>query len=252
MADRGVVLLWGEGSEPTGGKASTRGRAGRRGEGPDIGPGTSASRTRAYEQDWSASLCEKLEPSRSGALRSAGKSCDLGIHRNSVDAGTGCPLLPMKRAPPRRHGVRVNAAARRSRHTRVEDLGGRRRERAASPSERQRRPPGDPPRRAVIDGRLARICRAAAELGVLDLFPEAAIMQVEVVEARLRRQYVSTGRCRVWWRPLHPLGCTGGAISTEQFHSRIRPDNAMGFSRKQWLWSPNRAGVGLTTGDAAT
>jgi len=47
------------------------------------------------------------------------------------------------------------------------------------------------------------------------------------------------------------LGALDGAISTEQFHARIRPDNAMGLSRKQWLWSPNRAGVGLTSGDAA-
>jgi len=47
------------------------------------------------------------------------------------------------------------------------------------------------------------------------------------------------------------LGALDGAISTEQFHARIRPDNAMGLSRKQWLWSPNRAGVGFTSGDAA-
>src|SRR3984893_12147188 len=46
-------------------------------------------------------------------------------------------------------------------------------------------------------------------------------------------------------------GALDGAISTEEFHARIRPDNAMGLSRKQWLWSPNRAGMGLTSGDAA-
>ena len=102
-----------------------------------------------------------------------------------------------------------------------------------------------------MDGRLAWIHKAAAELGVPDLFPEAAVMQVEVVEERLRRQYISKRRCRVWWHPLHRLGALDGAISTEQFHARIRPDNAMGLSRKQWLWLPNRAGVGLTSGDAA-
>ena len=47
------------------------------------------------------------------------------------------------------------------------------------------------------------------------------------------------------------LGALDGAISAEQFHARIRPDYAMGLSRKQWLWSTNRAGVGLTSGDAA-
>ena len=50
--------------------------------------------------------------------------------------------------------------------------------------------------------------KLSAELRVPDLFPEAAVMQVEVVEERLRRRYISTRRCRVWWRPLHPLGCT--------------------------------------------
>jgi hypothetical protein len=72
----------------------------------------------------------------------------------------------------------------------------------------------------------------------------------EVVEERLRRQCISTRRYRVWWHPLHRLGALDGAISTEQFHARIRPDNAMGLARKQWLWPPNRAGVGLTSGDA--
>ena len=46
----------------------------------------------------------------------------------------------------------------------------------------QWRPPGDPPRRAVIDGRLAWVDKVAAELGVLDLFPETAVMQVGVVK----------------------------------------------------------------------
>jgi hypothetical protein len=48
-----------------------------------------------------------------------------------------------------------------------------------------------------MDGRLAWIHKAAGELGVLDLFPEAAVMQVEVVEERLRRQYISKRRYRV-------------------------------------------------------
>src|SRR6516225_8863902 len=56
----------------------------------------------------------------------------------------------------------------------------------------QRCPSGDTPRRAVIDGRLTRVDKAAAELRVLDLFPETAIMQVGVVKKRLRRAH---------WRP---------------------------------------------------
>jgi len=115
----------------------------------------------------------------------------------------------------------------------------------------QRRPPGDPPRRAVMDGRLAWIHKAAAELGVLYLFPEAAVMQVRLsrsasVGSVYRRVDTEFGGIRYI-----RLGALDGAIPTEQFHARIRPDNAMGLSRKQWLWSPNRAGVGLTSGDAA-
>ena len=41
-----------------------------------------------------------------------------------------------------------------------------------------------------------------------------------------------------------------GAISAEQFHTRICPNNAMALSRKEWLWSPNGAGVGVTSSDA--
>ena len=49
----------------------------------------------------------------------------------------------------------------------------------------QRRPLGDPRGRAIIDGCLAWIDEAAAELRVLDVFPEAAVMQVGIVEERL-------------------------------------------------------------------
>ena len=52
----------------------------------------------------------------------------------------------------------------------------------------QRCPSGDPPGGAIIDRCLARVDKAAAELRVLNLFPEAAIMQVGVVEQRFRDQ----------------------------------------------------------------
>jgi len=35
-----------------------------------------------------------------------------------------------------------------------------------------------------------------------------------------------------------------GACLAEQFHTPQWPNNAMALSRKEWLWSPNRAGVG--------
>src|SRR6516162_498475 len=54
-------------------------------------------------------------------------------------------------------------------------------------------PSGDPPRRAVIDGRLTRVDEAAAELRVFDLFPETAIMQVGVIEKRLRSAHCRPG-----------------------------------------------------------
>jgi hypothetical protein len=34
-----------------------------------------------------------------------------------------------------------------------------------------------------------------------------------------------------------------GAVLAEQFHARITPNNAMGLSRKEWLWSANGAEV---------
>ena len=52
----------------------------------------------------------------------------------------------------------------------------------------QRCSPGDAPRRAVIDRRFAGIDEAAAEFRMLDLFPETAIVQMRVVEQRLRRR----------------------------------------------------------------
>jgi uncharacterized protein YfiM (DUF2279 family) len=47
------------------------------------------------------------------------------------------------------------------------------------------------------------------------------------------------------------IGLPMDAVLAEQFHARIRSDNAMGLSRKDWLWSPNGAEVGVTSGDAA-
>jgi hypothetical protein len=44
----------GEGNEPTGGKASTRGRPDRGGEGPDTGPGISADRPRTGQRGGAA------------------------------------------------------------------------------------------------------------------------------------------------------------------------------------------------------
>src|ERR1700732_1519891 len=40
-------------------------------------------------------------------------------------------------------------------------------------------------------------------------FPKAAVIQGAVGEERLRSQDISKRRYRVWWHPLHPLGCTG-------------------------------------------
>jgi hypothetical protein len=37
----------------------------------------------------------------------------------------------------------------------------------------------------------------------------------------------------------------------EQFNGRKWLNNAMALSRKEWLWSPDRAGVGVTSGGAA-
>jgi hypothetical protein len=37
----------------------------------------------------------------------------------------------------------------------------------------------------------------------------------------------------------------------EQSNGRKCLNNAMALSRKEWLWSPNGAGVGVTSGDAA-
>ena len=57
----------------------------------------------------------------------------------------------------------------------------------------QRRASGDLPGRAVVDRRLARVDEAAADLRVLYLFPETAVMQVEVVEERLGRTHRPPG-----------------------------------------------------------
>jgi hypothetical protein len=51
----------------------------------------------------------------------------------------------------------------------------------------QRGASGDPPGRAVIDRRLAGVDEAATELWVLDLLPEASVMQMAVVKEILRR-----------------------------------------------------------------
>ena len=37
-------------------------------------------------------------------------------------------------------------------------------------------------------------------------------------------------------------------VSPEQWHARKWPNNAMALSRKEWLGSPNRAGVWVTSG----
>src|SRR5271168_3399836 len=39
--------------------------------------------------------------------------------------------------------------------------------------------------------------------------------------------------------------------SSGQFHARKWSNNGMALSRKEWLWSPNGAEVGVTSGDAA-
>src|ERR1700741_1910507 len=57
----------------------------------------------------------------------------------------------------------------------------------------QRRPSGKPPRRSVVYGRLARIDEATAEFRMLHVFPEAAVMQVEVVEQRFRGTHRTPG-----------------------------------------------------------
>src|SRR6185369_3655102 len=50
----------------------------------------------------------------------------------------------------------------------------------------QRCAPGDAPGSTVIDRRLARVGEAAAELRVFHLLPETAIVQMGIVEQRLR------------------------------------------------------------------
>src|SRR5215469_6053944 len=57
----------------------------------------------------------------------------------------------------------------------------------------QRRSSGDPPGRAVIDGRLAWIDEAATQLRVLHLLPETAIMQVGIVKQFLRSAHRAPG-----------------------------------------------------------
>src|SRR5713226_5701986 len=57
----------------------------------------------------------------------------------------------------------------------------------------QRCPSGDPPGRAIIDRRFAGVDKAAAELRVLHLLPEAAVSEVGVVKERLRRTHRPPG-----------------------------------------------------------
>jgi hypothetical protein len=59
----------------------------------------------------------------------------------------------------------------------------------------------------------------------------------------LQRTEAAGHRLHRWVDPI-------ARFSVEQFHARIWPDNAMGLSRKEWLWSPNGAGVGVTSSDA--
>src|SRR5215469_14669339 len=58
----------------------------------------------------------------------------------------------------------------------------------------QRGPFRNPPRRAVVNRRFARVDKAAAELWVFHLFPETAVMQMWVIEQRLRGTHRSPGK----------------------------------------------------------
>ena len=74
----------------------------------------------------------------------------------------------------------------------------------------QRRPPGDPPGRTVIDRRLARVDEAAAEFRVLHLLPETAIVQMRIVEQRLRGTHRPPGEAALLGGMVNLLGRQAG------------------------------------------
>src|SRR6266404_8884610 len=74
----------------------------------------------------------------------------------------------------------------------------------------QRCPSGDPPRGAVIDRGLAGVDKAAAELRVLHLFPETAIMQVDVVKELLRSTHRPPGKAASLGGMVNLLGRQAG------------------------------------------
>ena len=90
-----------------------------------------------------------------------------------------------------------------------------------------------------MDGRLAWIHQAEAELGVLYLFPEAAVMQVEVVEERLCRQYIPRVDAEF-----------GGTryIAWVHWMAQFRPSNSMLESGQTTQWDyPENSGFGRPT-----
>src|SRR5215469_10856668 len=73
-----------------------------------------------------------------------------------------------------------------------------------------RRSPGDSPWRAVIDRRFAGISEAAAEFRMLNLFPEAAIVQVWIVEQLLWRADRTPGETALLRAVIDLLGRQAG------------------------------------------
>src|SRR5262245_11474561 len=74
----------------------------------------------------------------------------------------------------------------------------------------QRRPSGDPPGRTVVDRSLTRVGEAAAELRVFHLLPETAIVQMTIVEQRLRRTHRSPGEAALLGGMVNLLGRQAG------------------------------------------
>src|SRR4029453_11943600 len=86
----------------------------------------------------------------------------------------------------------------------------------------QRWPPRDPPGRAVIDGRLAGIREAAAELRMLDLLPEASVVEVWVVEELLGSSHRAPGKPAFLRGVVNLLGRQTGDEAADEIVDDVR------------------------------
>ena len=86
----------------------------------------------------------------------------------------------------------------------------------------KRRPPGDPPGRAVVDRRLPRIDEAPAEFRMLHLLPETAVMQMGIVQQRLRRAHRTPGEAALLGGVVNLLRRQAGDEVGEQIVDDVR------------------------------